>query len=580
MKIPVSPILFSLLLLFPAGISGEKVLSHGKKKKTDYTHLKESLSKFIGKTMEENGITGLSIALTDGSERVWAAGFGFAHREKGIPADADTVYRAGSISKLFTATGVMQLAERGKIGIHEPVSLAVPGIQIRTRFRNAQPVTISHLLTHESGLTSFHQRAFNPDVPIGFGEITGIINSVHTVYPPGFLYLYSNLGYELLGLALRERSGMKFNSFMTRNIFAPLGMGNSSFLLTERIKSRLSGSYLMDHYHGEKGWKRPVPSGSLYSSVNDLAGFMIMVNAGGICRGRRILKRSSLDRMLSPRNSFTPLDPGRRMGFGWKLGRRGLDYAGRVCYHDGWVGHFFSMLIVLPDHGLGVVVLTNSMEGSSIIEMIADRTLREALSLKTGLSPPPEEERRSCAGSGGKETGYRKIKGLYTMGYYGLGFVRGSGRDLSLTFGDEEYRLIPCGGGFFALKRIICGFIPGKRLEMRIKFLEYRGERFILADRGGEVGPLGREYGKVAVNRVWAERAGVYVTTQGKNRFARRLEYRNGVLYWGEYVSVPVNDTEMVLRGFERNYGGETVYAKRSGEGEFLDHRGIVFVKR
>lgn len=131
-----------------------------------------------------------------------AAWFGFANKEKGFHASADTIYRVGSLSKLFTATAVMRLAERGKIRIDEPVNQVVPGLKIRTRFRNAPPVTVRHILTHQSGLISFHQKAFNPEKLIRFWEITCIVNSVHTVYPPGFLYLYSNLGYELLGLAV------------------------------------------------------------------------------------------------------------------------------------------------------------------------------------------------------------------------------------------------------------------------------------------------------------------------------------------------------------------------------------------
>jgi hypothetical protein len=234
---------------------------------------------------------------------------------------------------------------------------------------------------------------------------------------------------------------------------------------------------------------------------------------------------------------------------------------------------------MLPDHKLGLVLLTNSMDGSSIIDLIAERTLREALTLKAGIYPPPEKNevcvRRDINGGA-----FQKIKGDYTMGFYGLGSVKVSGKDLSLNFMDEEYRLVPCADGYFSLRRIFCGFIPGKRLEMRVKFPVFRGRRFIISERDGEVRVLGREYGKVPVNRKWAQRAGGYLSRYGKNRFSKKLEYRAGVLYWGEYVAVPANDNEMVLQGFERNYGGETVYARRSGEGEFFDHRGVVFVKR
>ena len=123
----------------------------------DYSSVKEYISWLIRKDMNKNDVQGLSIALVDDQQVVWAEGFGFADVKDKISADADTIYRLGSVSKLFTATAAMQLVEQEKLELDQPLVKYVPDFALRTRFEGAQPITIRHILTHHSGIPSDHE---------------------------------------------------------------------------------------------------------------------------------------------------------------------------------------------------------------------------------------------------------------------------------------------------------------------------------------------------------------------------------------------------------------------------------------
>ena len=110
--------------------------------------------------MKKNSVTGLSIALVDDQRIVWAEGFGYADQEKKIPATADTLYRVGSISKLFTDTAAMQLVEQGKLDIDQPLKKYIPNFSIKSRYPDTAEITPRQLMTHHSGLPRDRLKGF------------------------------------------------------------------------------------------------------------------------------------------------------------------------------------------------------------------------------------------------------------------------------------------------------------------------------------------------------------------------------------------------------------------------------------
>ncbi|RTL32059.1 MAG: class A beta-lactamase-related serine hydrolase, partial [Rhodocyclaceae bacterium] len=128
--------------------------------RNDDAQVQDYATRLIEYEMRQQSIVGLSVAVVDDQRLLWARGFGFADKEKGVPATPDTLYRVGSISKLFTDTAAMQLAEQGRLDIDAPLARALPGFSIRSRFADAPPITLRGLMTHHAGLPRDYLKDF------------------------------------------------------------------------------------------------------------------------------------------------------------------------------------------------------------------------------------------------------------------------------------------------------------------------------------------------------------------------------------------------------------------------------------
>jgi len=159
----------------------------------DYASVATSLESMIRQEMDDKQLPAFSIALVDGNQIVWAQGFGYQDPDKKIPATAHTVYRVGSVSKLFTDIGIMQMVEAGKINLDAPVSQYVPDFHPQNQF--AKPITLRELMSHRSGLLREPPvgNYFDPTEPTLEATVRSM-NSTQLVYEPGTHSKYSNAG--------------------------------------------------------------------------------------------------------------------------------------------------------------------------------------------------------------------------------------------------------------------------------------------------------------------------------------------------------------------------------------------------
>ena len=353
----------------------------------DYSSVREYISVLADKEMKEKDVTGLSIALVDDQRVVWAEGFGFADEANRVPATPDTIYRAGSISKLFTATAAMQLVEQGKLDIDRPLQTYLPEFSVKSRFPDAGPITPRTIMTHHSGLPSDYLKGMWADKPEPFEKEVNFLRDEYVAYPPNYVFSYSNVGVTLLGHALERVAGRDFAGYMEASVLRPLGMTHSAFSQAPDSSPLGSKAYLK----GDEGDELPlrgIPAGGLNASVLDLARFMQMVFADGRAGERQIIKPETLAEMLRPQNGTVPLDLDFRTGLGWALsGLGGIDIrnAGPVAHHSGATLFHRSMLIVLPEHKLGVVVLANSATAGPVVNKVAAEAIKLALEAKTGI---------------------------------------------------------------------------------------------------------------------------------------------------------------------------------------------------
>jgi CubicO group peptidase (beta-lactamase class C family) len=172
-------------------------------------------------------IPGISMAVVHDQDVLWSKGFGYANRERQTPATPQTMYSICSISKLFTAVGVMQLRDAGKVRLDDPVGKHVDWFNIKDKFPDAPPVTVEGILTHSSGLPRESDYPYwsPPDFPFPTREqIMARLSEQEKLYPAFEYYQYSNLGLSLAGEIVIAASGQPYDAYVRANILGPLGM--------------------------------------------------------------------------------------------------------------------------------------------------------------------------------------------------------------------------------------------------------------------------------------------------------------------------------------------------------------------
>lgn len=475
----------------------------------DYESVRTYATQLIQHGMEKASVPGLSIALVDDQRIVWAEGFGYADKERDIPATADTLYRVGSISKLFTATAAMQLAEQGRLDIDRPLTDTLPDFAIRSRFPATAPITPRELMTHHAGLPRDRAKGFMTAHPQPFESLTADIRDEYLAYPPGLVFSYSNLGVSLLGTAIERVSGQPFAEHLRQTVLAPLGMTNSAFA------PGLSPSPLMaSGYQGQEAAAEPplrdVPAGGLNASVADLARFISMVFADG----RPVLQPGTLAEMLRPQNADVPLDLDFRIGLGWMLspfGASAIENAGPVAIHNGATAYFRSQLYLLPEHKLGVVVLANSSTAGELAGQVARETLFLALEAKAGIRQPARARPQPVAGPLPAATVDNAVGAYATVA--GFARLHGDANDLRADAVGHSFKLVPRSDGLLGLDYRLLGFIPidlGSLGEVGFSRRQVAG-RDLLVARSGKLEMLaGQRLAPPADLGPWRERLGEY----------------------------------------------------------------------
>jgi CubicO group peptidase (beta-lactamase class C family)/D-alanyl-D-alanine dipeptidase len=351
-----------------------------------YAAVAQALEGFVQQEMTDKGIPAVSIALVDDQRIVWARGFGFANRADSLPASATTVYRVGSVSKLFTGIGIMQLAERGRLNLDAPVTTYLPDFTPHDPF--GVPVTLRELLAHRSGLPL--------EPPVGsYFDSSGAsleatvasLSSTALLYKPGSRTKYSSAGIATAGEVIEQTDGIPFEAYMQRSILDPAGMHSSAFAETAALAPHMA-SGTMWTYEGRR-FPAPtfpfgeVPAVSLYSTVSDLGRFLSTLFASGRGPGGQLLQPASLAEMWRPQYDTA----GEGVRFGLTFAMSQFD-GHRRFGHGGSVYGFGTELTGLPDDKLGVVVITTLDGTSAVANRIAEFALRAMLANRGGTPAP------------------------------------------------------------------------------------------------------------------------------------------------------------------------------------------------
>jgi CubicO group peptidase (beta-lactamase class C family) len=346
-------------------------LQHGP---TDPAELETFLDGLLAKEMQENHIAGAAVSVVKDGKLFFAKGYGYADLEKGIPVDPEqTVFRVGSVGKTFTWTAVMQLVDQGKLDLDADINTY---LDFRIPDTYPQPITLKHLMTHTSGFDERWAGSVVSDAKDVMPVREWLVSHMAArVRPPGDSAAYSNYNAMMAGYIVERVSGLPYDQYIQEHIFNPLGMAHSSAQEPMPPDLRPYASVGYAYFDGDfqvfpdlTAQTALVPSGMHLSTVTDMARFMIAHLQNGRYSDAnipevRIFKEATAQQMHNIH--YTP-DP-RLLGIAYGFFDHSLN-GQHTIGHRGFAGVMNSLLLLLPDHNLGVFVVYNSAGGGTVVD--------------------------------------------------------------------------------------------------------------------------------------------------------------------------------------------------------------------
>jgi len=325
------------------------------------------LDLWIDEQLAYQQLPGLALGVVYDQQLIWAKGYGFSDLEQQTAVSPSTLFRIGSVTKVFTATAILQLRDAGKLSLDDPITRHLPEFEIQKPFPDAPAITIWNLLTHTAGLP--REGAFpywtDHEFPTR-DELVAATASQTLIYSPGTQYKYSNLGVSLLGAIIERVSAQSYQDYVTEHIFKPLGMTSSSVDPTIEQSASLAKAYMrrrpdgsrqaMDYYEV----RGMAAMGSIVSTIEEMAKFAALnTRQGNSTADGEILTTRTMREMHRPQWVYSSWSSA--MGLGFRIAPR--DGVNTVS-HGGWIGDHRAHLLMVPDKKLAVVALTNAGDAS------------------------------------------------------------------------------------------------------------------------------------------------------------------------------------------------------------------------
>ncbi|MFA9452652.1 MAG: serine hydrolase domain-containing protein [Candidatus Aminicenantaceae bacterium] len=301
------------------------------------------------------GFSGAFLIAKDG-EIVLNKGYGMAIRSQGTANTSETVFSTGSLTKQFTAAGIMKLEMMGKLNTHDPITKYFEGVP-----EDKQEITLHHLLTHTAGVVD----AVGPDFVEALRDPTvEKILKRQLEFPPGQEFSYSNAGYSLLAAIIEKVTGQDYETFQRKQLFLPAGMEYTGYRLPEWDKRLVAHWYVGEHDNGTP-LEKPYPywnllgNGGILSTTEDMYRWHLAL------LGEKVLSRAAKNKM------FTPVD--NDYGYGWDILES--DH-GLLIKHDGGssLGSSSELRRYL-DAGLVTMLFCNQGFGRmTLMEVVREKT--------------------------------------------------------------------------------------------------------------------------------------------------------------------------------------------------------------
>ena len=363
----------------------------------------------VREILHRHPAVGLAVGVVRDQGPMSFYGHGLADIASNTPIAEDTVFRVGSVTKLFTAIAVMQLWEDGRVDLDAPADTYLRAYRLDRERADWRPATLRHLLTHTSGIPEVRgigdllRASLTPTggrpatLSVRFGDPLPSLqeyyrDGLRSVVEPGTAFAYSNHGFATLGQIVEDVSGMGLPDYFEQRILRPLGMFASGLVRTGQLAERLATGYSLGRAGptavADRQWI-DCGAGQLYATAGDMARFTAALLGGGENQHGRILEPATLSMMLEPHFQPDPRIPGIGLAF-----FRGEVAGHSTAGHDGILPGFNAGLLLAPDDKVGLFALTNVGGAFGWLRIELDRLLGESLGVAaeapTGLPHHPE----------------------------------------------------------------------------------------------------------------------------------------------------------------------------------------------
>ncbi len=358
------------------------------------------LEAWLQSKMAYQDLPGTAVGIVHDQELVYARGFGWADVDSGQAVEPDSIFRIASHSKLFTAISIMQLRDREKLQLDDPVSRYLPWFNVQNSYTNAPEITIRHLLTHTSGLPREAGSSYwlNFDFP-DIGQVKERLGRQETIFPSATRWKYSNLALTIAGEVVETVSGLPFADYVKKNILDPLEMTSTSVVFPVSHAKKLVTGYGRRLPDGARERLPFVDAAGMAaatgvsSSVADMAKFVSWQFRLLESNETEVLKANTLREM----QRVNWIQPDWKSGWGIGFGITHTEDRDLIGHGGGYPGYLTNTRIS-PQEKVGVVVFTNSLDGEP--EMISNRifewvapAITRAVNGDPGVEPDPEWSR-------------------------------------------------------------------------------------------------------------------------------------------------------------------------------------------
>ena len=492
-------------------------------KKGDFPGAVAVLDTIIRNNLKQQRIPGAAVALVHEGRVIFSRCYGYADTGKKVPITEDTYFMVGSLTKSFTALAALKLIEQGKVDLHADIRKYIPDFSIKNLYDGEVPITVNHLLTHTSGLMIDYYAHLTGEKKYSNADLLSQLRNEYLCFKPGSASKYSNIGYRLLGMMIEQVTGERFESYLGKEVFEPLGLNKSSFGYTDDMALHMSKGHNGDTEITRVDNEDKSASG-LFSTLKDMTVFLKFLSSEAIPSTGGINHDNIIDSIIKNANPAidTFYDSKNIYSSGWYLNSYQFQGVHTVLSSSGNINGFSTAMTYLPEERLGIVILTNSSLGWKANMDIIARGLRGMIDATSGPGTrrPDGENQKNI-----KSTAeYESLCGRY-VGFGPIVDIFQKKNKLYAKFKGPAALLIPEGDGVFKpVLRILFLDIDVARFteyeSIRFRFgNNRRGDKFVYMEaRVGESTfsiPL-HHYQKIDIPKTYSRYYGTWVLDENE----------------------------------------------------------------